>query len=63
MENMDAYVFGNEIRIRVGNIKELDELLERAYQEAEQLRKTIHKLSVFDLNFKVDFNSESEPTQ
>lgn len=63
MENMDAYVFGNEIRICVSNIKELDELLEKAYQEAEQLRKTIHKLSVFNLNFKFDFNSESEPTQ
>lgn len=59
MEELNAYIANNEVRIGVNNIKDFNELIEKAYEEAEQLRLTIHKLSTFDLKFVFDFNSNS----
>lgn len=47
------------LHIEVMNLPEFKELINQAKQEADQLQKTINRLSNFDLN--IDFSVE-EPT-
>lgn len=50
------------LRIEVTNLPEFKELLEQAKHEADQLQRTINRLSAFELNidFSVDESTSSE---
>ena len=42
------------LSIRISNLSEFNELIEKARKEAEELEKTINRLQYFDL--KIDFS-------
>lgn len=49
------------LRIEVMNIPEFKELLKQAEHEADQLQRTINRLSNFELN--IDFSSKSTSSE
>ncbi|MCD8381507.1 MAG: hypothetical protein LUC30_01110 [Clostridiales bacterium] len=49
---MEMYTNGNRLMVSVENIDELHVLLAQAKEEAEQLKRTIDRLSCFDIELE-----------
>ena len=50
---MDMYISGNAIMISAENLPEFRQLMRQAKEEAEQLNRTLAKLSRFDISIQL----------
>ena len=53
-EKIKMYISGNTLNVAATNIKEFEELIEKAKKQVCDLSDTIHKLEWFDIQFQVD---------